>query len=310
MSYNSWLYVDGNPINGVDPNGRMPLECSHIDQIYWNSITQCADLAHRSESPESYLPYVAPSELAWNPVVNVNLASVEDMPQNSPHAEENKMVTGMGHGLCGQIALAMIMETITGKTDLLKEIWQNTDPKYISEKTTASDLEPAVFAILKHQAQESNWRVTTYSYQQILTYTSQGSYYEQNNQGQWYGDEQGSLIAPRFREMLRRGHYVMVLCTMKQDTNLMTNPWGTLTNNNNSDNNNPNPTAGHWVVLTGMSSQWDSSNEDSKWNWVRINNTYSNQEQYYPWKFFKDSMFKYNGPNTNASPSVMEIWHK
>jgi RHS repeat-associated protein len=307
MSYNDWLYVYGNPVNTLDPNGRMPYECSHIDPQNWNS-TQCADLFHRSESPESF-PYVAPSELSWNPAVKVNLAS--DLLRDTPHAEELPNVSYMGPGLCGQIALAMILETITGTPDLLNEIWENTDPVRIGEKTTAVNLEPAVSKVLeKHlKAQESNWRVTTYSYQQILTYTSQGNYYEQNNQGQWYGDEQGSLIAPRFREMLQLGHYVMVLCTMKQDTGYYANPWGTLTDNNDTTKK-PNPTSGHWVVLTGMSAQWDSSNEDSIWNWVRINNTYSNQEQYYPWKFFKDSMFKYNGPNTTASPSVMEIWQK
>jgi hypothetical protein len=302
MSFNSWLYGNMNPINYIDPSGQMPLECDHINNRY---LARCATLAARSENPENYPSNIAPPGISWNPSVNVNLAT--DLDQNTQHAEENKGVTFMGYGLCGQIALEMVLETITGTPNLLNEIWNSTSPTQMGEKTESWNLEPAVLAILKKHAgaQASNWRVTTYSYQQILTHTSYGDYYEQNNQGQWYGDEKGSLIASRFRHMLQLNHYVIVLSTMKQDTHLTANPWGTLTNDNSHG-----PTAGHWVALTGMSSSWDDINEDSPGNWVRINNTYSNQEQYYPWKFFKDSMFAYNGPNTHSSPYVMEIWHR
>jgi hypothetical protein len=60
---------------------------------------------------------------------------------------------------------------------------------------------------------------------------------------------------------------------------------------------------GHWIVLTAMSSdaQWDSSDERSPWNWVRINNPFANRVEYYPWWFFKAAFYIQDLP-------VMEIW--
>ena len=47
--------------------------------------------------------------------------------------------------------------------------------------------------------------------------------------------------------------------------------------------------ARHWVVLTGLSSPW-SPHSDSSLNWVRLNNPFNNQVEYYPWGEFDQSL--------------------
>jgi RHS repeat-associated protein len=313
MSYNGWLYGYGNPINYTDLSGERPSECRNgkLDSKMYpicrlGFLPGLEELAYRTENAADYPPYLPPPMISWSPEVMVNLAT--DIPRNTQAAEENINVTSRwGGNTCGQIVLALIMETISGQPDLLGTIWENTNPKNMIIGTMSSNLEPAVWAILNTYAktQKSNWRVTTYTYQEIHSYTATGDYVEQSNQGQWDGPNH-TLIAPRFEQMLQLGHYVIVLTTMKRDIPINTdNPWGTLTNTH------INNSVAHWVVLTGMSQQWDETNEASIMNWVRVNNPYSNQEQYYPWKFFKDSMTSWNTlvADQGAGPMVMEIWH-
>jgi RHS repeat-associated protein len=313
VSFHKWLYVQDNPINFMDHSGHDPYDiCSTAAdkvQCYVNyennhSFELLDMLKDRTKNPANYPAYLKPPLINFDPTVSVNLAS--DLLPNHPSAEEDSSITPMGTGLCGQIALEMVLETITGHSHLLSEIYHHTNPANIPSGTLASSLVAAVFSVLDQHSktQESNWRVTTYGYSQILTYTSAGNYWEQESGDYWYGDANGSLIAPRIRRMLQLNHYVLALATMMNDVGLKTNPWGTLAGAGSS-----RPTVGHWVVVTGMSSPWDYDREDSSKNWVRINNSYSNQEQYYPWWYFKDSMFHYLSPSVNSGPVLMDIWH-
>jgi RHS repeat-associated protein len=45
-------------------------------------------------------------------------------------------------------------------------------------------------------------------------------------------------------------------------------------------------TAAHWVVISGMSEEWDLGPE---WQWVRIYNPFNHQEEYYMWELFLDN---------------------
>ena len=60
---------------------------------------------------------------------------------------------------------------------------------------------------------------------------------------------------------------------------------------------------GHWVLITGLSEQWDCNDDDSAWNWVRINNPYNNRIEYYPWKDFKKTISK-----GKAAYQLVEFW--
>ena len=45
----------------------------------------------------------------------------------------------------------------------------------------------------------------------------------------------------------------------------------------------------HWVVITGMSEQWDANRSGSPFNWVRIYNPFDNQVEYYSWADFEST---------------------
>jgi hypothetical protein len=45
----------------------------------------------------------------------------------------------------------------------------------------------------------------------------------------------------------------------------------------------------HWVLITGISQQWEATDRYSPWNWVRIFNPFDNDTEYYWWKDFRDS---------------------
>jgi RHS repeat-associated protein len=45
----------------------------------------------------------------------------------------------------------------------------------------------------------------------------------------------------------------------------------------------------HWVLITGISEQWDYTNDSSEWNWVRIYNPFDNRTEYYWWEDFRNA---------------------
>lgn len=47
--------------------------------------------------------------------------------------------------------------------------------------------------------------------------------------------------------------------------------------------------AKHWVVITGISNQWEINKDLSPWNWIRIYNPFNNQTEYYWWEDFQRS---------------------
>jgi hypothetical protein len=49
----------------------------------------------------------------------------------------------------------------------------------------------------------------------------------------------------------------------------------------------PNQAIPHWVMITGISRQWNYKDQESPWNWVRIFNPFDNETEYYWWPDFK-----------------------
>ena len=45
----------------------------------------------------------------------------------------------------------------------------------------------------------------------------------------------------------------------------------------------------HWVVITGVSKQFDKNNARSRWNWFRIYNPFDNQTEYYWYTHFMEA---------------------
>jgi RHS repeat-associated protein len=48
----------------------------------------------------------------------------------------------------------------------------------------------------------------------------------------------------------------------------------------------------HWVLITGISNQWNYEDENSIWNWVRVLNPFDNRTEYYLWNDFRAAWFE------------------
>jgi len=276
LSLNRWLYVEGNPINRTDPTGKS----------FGDPISPMALLINRSKNPENFNPNDSPPLLSWNPSVGVSLTT--DIEQNVKEAQYT--VKGfergeLGFSLCGIVALAMILETATGIPDQLYYIWD----KGLSQTTNTIGIPSLIEAATRTFPKSQEWQGRAYIYNQILFYdgATGKSHYEQYGGPNWYGNWQALGIYPKLKTMLQAGHYVIAGVT------IVGSGWGQVVTTNG---------VGHWVVITGLSGEWNSMSEDSEWNWVRINNTFANRVEYYPWHYFKDSM-------KNQGYTIGELWH-
>jgi hypothetical protein len=103
----------------------------------------------------------------------------------------------------------------------------------------------------------------------------------------WSGAPYGINAAKELKNMLSQQHYVIVLVQSEII--------------NGYDRVITSEKVGHWVLITGFSQQWSNGDEESAWNWVRINNPYNNREEYYPWKDSKLSL-------AIDGYSIVELW--
>lgn len=302
MSYNVWLYVYGNPVNQIDPNGQLTDSLCKVNNTgemllcVWK-LWRLVDRSQHPEKPENS-PDEPPPFISWDPAVNVNLS--DDLKQNYPESQYelfDETIPSTATGLCGLIALAMVEETATGTGKMLGLLYNSASAILKSElksgKILTCCLGPDTIArtAIDTLPKGQNWHVRTDAYQSVLVYTNQGSYYEHNNEGLWWGSDTantGSVISSKLKTMLRMGHYVLVLSNLD-----LSDIWGRITINTYNN-------VGHWFVLTGMSQQWETD-EKSVFNWVRINNPFSNRTEYYPWWYIKKSMF-------TQTPIVVELF--
>jgi hypothetical protein len=51
----------------------------------------------------------------------------------------------------------------------------------------------------------------------------------------------------------------------------------------------------HWIVVTGITSDWDADNSYSDHNWIRIYNPFDNQIEYYTYEDFQWGISTYHG---------------
>jgi len=286
MSYNYWNYTDGNPINRMDPFGSCWVNGPSAEEIPGNTWPGPCSLVGRVKNPKNSDAAYAPESITWNPSVQVNLAS--DIAQGVPESQYtvNGFEKGaLGYNLCGQISLTMILETATGVPDLLHYIW--AEGLHSTKGLTSIDdlIESAARVFPKQQ----EWQGRTYVFNAILFYDGLTgiSHWEKTGGSNWYGEDwQGLDVYPKVKSILAAGHYVIAGVTIGGS-------WGQVVSNGET---------GHWVVVTGLSRQWEAGSEDSAWNWVRVNNPFSSRVEYYPWQYFKDSMHE-------QSFALGELWH-
>jgi RHS repeat-associated protein len=279
-----WLYTNGNPIIFTDPNGNRPTdpECGYQGQ----------DCPSDSIIPdiENYDPAIEPRGISWNPNVTVPLSLSIDI--NTKDSQLNPEVSleeekDMGGNLCGSISLTMIAQANCECGDTLFEIWSVG----LNRNKEAVNVNSLLLAAIRTFS--GNW--IGKSYIGGYSRTMMSSEYRDNpstiiwhDKSEYWAGATGSNAYSGLYEKLNMHHYLIALVQSK-----VTNGWNQVS---------PGGGVNHYVVITGLSSNWQSY-EKSPLNWVRVNNPYNNREEYYPWKDFKPA-FKELGFG------MVELWKK
>lgn len=277
MTYNPWLYVLGNPTNLTDPSGKTTEECFELPP---------GDLRSRCLREERLLRFylgrgsaiAAPPGTIWSPATAVHLEA--EIPQYT-YGAQLTLGAPYGPNLCGQFALSMILETYTG-LDIYDLIDRETNAK-LGECTSetgeeipcgwpSSTLTYTLGRLLKLVAPD--WR--------FQVHWTSAAVDEDNNYF--------ALSAVQdLRAAMRSGHFVIALTSLETSTGELV----------------PGGGVGHWVVVTGLSRDWDNSSEASILNWVRVNNPHNNAVEYYRWADFNQSLLL---ANAFQAWRWLEVW--
>jgi RHS repeat-associated protein len=279
-SFNKWAFVEDAPVTRTDPSGNCwvwpPNNPDADPKWYPNWTDACGPHApHTANYDVTHLQRY----ITWDPASDVTLAS--QIPQNIAEAQyyviENppagRSARGAyGYKLCGPISLSMILEYETSTKYRLLDIID--DLAHPRDVTGGQELFPVMRKLFPRGV---GWRGAYYTYAQVyhVDVDADKEWYEFLPTN-WYLDAAGTNhYADDLREALRGGHYLMaaVRINIYQPANGAIAPAG----------------AAHWVLITGFSAQWQSSDEYSPWNWVRVNNPFGNRVEYYWWRDFKDS---------------------
>ena len=247
LSLNGWNYVEGNPINYTDFSGNWPCR----------GLPPCSPPILSSD-PNGLFPKREPEYINWSPSVNVTIPKIFDteghlVPSGTNFSQKyirdknNKKVTGA----CGPVTVAAIA---------------NIDPQ-------------ALF-------------IRSYYLSWTWTKTENGVEYNYQvpvDPDQTSIDERESIIKsiPGWSAYTERSIYDMQ-AHEKLQTVLQMGRYplpGVDINPANGYLSAESNAVSHWLVVTGISisSQWDLGKE---WQWVRVYNPYSNQNEYYMWSWF------------------------
>jgi len=266
MSYNPWIYVGENPVNGVDHSGKRP----RVD--YCDTFRSQEDCL-RDWIEDHYEPNSTTAR--WDPPPYVKW----DPPRGSgwvsdlPHLDEptiGAQFSVPGHPLwcepnpafpddrsedfchnnmfCGQISVALIVDgTASQAVDNFIRLKQG------SYQDNVGTTKETLVSFINHQYGD-RWLASTI------------------DRHSWFGSPL------QLKGYLARGLSVMSLVTINNGSRYSASG-GQVGIDTGID---------HWVVITGMSRDWHPA-PASVWNWVRIYNPFTNWEEYYRWSGFLDA---------------------
>ena len=309
-----WLYANSNPVMYTDPsgycfdsNGKFHLfggpllgQCSTtnssngIATVTPSPTFAATPMVNPTFAPTAtafptpniydYDPTVEPRGITWNPSMHVPFSP--SIPINAKQAQYKPKYRGpmnedMGGNLCGLIDLTMISQAASKSGDILYNLWK------IGLGGSIDPYDGTTLITIAMKALPGNWKGKSYSWGWTAYADTfhQGIYSWQETS--WTGTIYGTNTAIGIKDRLNQNHYLIALVQSRIVDGY--------------DQVVPFFETGHWVIITGLSGSWNSVNEESEWNWVRINNPFNNRVEYYPWKDFKKS-FDLTGY------SMVELW--
>ncbi len=250
LSYNRWNYVESNPINIMDPTGQCYIDGQGL---------QCINNPRPIPPPniKSYNEKIPPPGIKWIPSSNPLSSGAKGIPYGVNQAQFQ--VNPSWTGLCGPISVAAIIRskdsTVTAQEVVAMAKDLIGDPNYLGADKLEELLEKFIY-----ENYQKSWYV---DWGYITKWVPQPPYIWEK------GGEQ--RVANQVKEWLIASELIIVGVMASGSS-------GTVHQDG----------VEHWVVITGMSMDWQDNPWDER-NWVRIYNPFDNETEYYPWEDLRNS---------------------
>jgi RHS repeat-associated protein len=261
QSLNAWAYTNGNPTNYTDPSGQRPY-CGDSPE----ERASCAIGFLDPPSVTSYDQNTPPRHITWFPSESLPPAVIVGVDPGTYQAQYS--IHKGWFGLCGEVALAAVLaSTYPGLTanDVVQAFIDNVNPEpNTTDQVQLAKLVNNVYGdYWSTDASKNYW--TDYIPGNVAPWTLHGHALLADSLKAWLGNSQYPLIG------------VMIDATSGTSSEGRVQLTGAV----------------HWVVLTGVSNEWDRSSDtasaSSPWNWVRIFNPFNDDTEYYWWRDFIDA---------------------
>ena len=265
QSLNFYVYVFDNPINSTDPSGYKPVDCLPGG---WGCPPKT----------ENYNEAIPPTGIHWisNPyldLIDANLAplfgpnhkleirtdaaqfKINEHPIGCQLDSNNNCIpnTTFNQNFCGQVVLSAILKL------------------YDPQITTQWVVEHIPVSPGGTGPEDYEGFVEKYYHDQLVT----------------------NLINPNNLQELPNDIKTWINQNNLPMTFLNIVNGGSGTKTGGRVGANPGHNIPHWVLITGISEEWEQS-DFSPWNWIRIFNPFDNQPEYYWWNDFQPA-WKQNG---------------
>jgi hypothetical protein len=295
MSYNHWNYVDGNPINRLDPSGYC-----YLDDL----SKECVPYAPPASLPNTngYDEKVHPKSISW---VSNSMANNINSQLAPIYNTDGNLVSNIN---AAQFQIGGY-EKYTGncsewssgkKKDRVCLRYESFNVNFCGQVVLSAILGQLVPGLTARDIVED------LNYQSGTSASLLASYL--NDKYSRYVKADSVVMSPNVRTGQQFHNYMSGLFAQSA----LLAPIVNIVSGNSYPPGDPDGLNGqlgiigginHWILITGVSRQWKNQ-EDSPLNWVRVFNPFDNQTEYYWWPDFKAAWGK---PSSNYVSLKIEI---
>jgi RHS repeat-associated protein len=299
LSINRWLYGFNNPIQYVDHDGSRPI----IDRTYEGEVPPPEIFTYDETVPPANIQFIgtelSADRISWQECIKTGFGIA------CYHHPKMKGDSGWQYfhgntGLCGQISLAAILLGALDENINIHDMFQkykyymaeyDPDPNYTQPNHLARFINLAYGDILHawYEDEGSKW---------LKTYD-----WLKSGEKDRFDLAKERVINLLSNEWFGQNTYVMAMIRIdptKQGKGRLS--WGVpydvygherkIFGDKWVNNEEPPDSCRHWVVITGVSVEWDNpwgGTWDNPWQWIRVFNPFRGISEYYWWRDFKDS---------------------
>ena len=291
-SMNRWMYVQGNPVMYTDPTGRDPIPWPDDDGIniinvpYWSTYhisgenleDEWRNLIKDYNRAEKVSP-----PLSWFPPSDPLAYGSSGIPLGQNAAQ---FVEGNTY-LCGLVAIAAIVDAMAMANNRLPrgieyimDLWDNWSGSFNiqnNQGTTGSNLSNFINSPIWSAVSNAGFsaEIGEWTKHDVLL----NSYVLDIEA--WRDPYGADKIGNFIKSSLFRRHYIIALVGIVSGSKWV--DYGGLLGSISIGKESP---ILHWVVITGISNEFNPAYPFSPNNWFRIYNPFDNQTEYYHYPHF------------------------